>query len=131
MSPWLIRCALVMMRLLAACRNTSVRRTTGTTPLSIRSRNTSPGPTEGNWSTSPTSSRLPWAGTARSRWLISGTSTIEVSSTTSKSQSKGRLSLRVNAARAGLDFEQAVNRLGLQAGRFGEPLGRAAGRGAQ
>ena len=35
--PWLIRWALVMMRLCAACRNTSVRRTTGTAPDVIMS----------------------------------------------------------------------------------------------
>ena len=46
--PWRMRCALVMILLLAACRNTSVRRTTGTTPLSIRSRSAFPGPTEGS-----------------------------------------------------------------------------------
>ena len=36
--PRRMRCALVMIWLFAACRNTSVRRTTGTTPLSIKSR---------------------------------------------------------------------------------------------
>jgi hypothetical protein len=38
--PWLIRWALVMMRLWAACRNTSVRRTTGTAPDEMMSAST-------------------------------------------------------------------------------------------
>src|SRR6266699_1768601 len=48
------RCAFTMIWLLAAWRNTSVRRTTGTAPLAIMSASTWPGPTEGSWSTSPT-----------------------------------------------------------------------------
>ena len=54
--PWLMRWALMMIRLSAAWRNTSVSRTTGTAPMSIRSASTWPGPTEGSWSTSPTRS---------------------------------------------------------------------------
>src|ERR1035437_6585468 len=38
-----MRWALLMILLVAACRNTSVRRTTGTTPLLIRSRKALPG----------------------------------------------------------------------------------------
>ena len=90
-----------------------------------------PGPTEGNWSTSPTSSRLALGGSARSRWFISGTSTIEVSSTTSRSHSSGSASFRVKPPVAGLDFQQPVDGLGLHAGRLGQPLGGAAGGGAQ
>ena len=90
-----------------------------------------PGPTDGNWSTSPTSSRLACGGSARSRWFISSTSTIEVSSTTSRSQSSGRPSLRVKPPEAGSDFQQAVDGLGLEAGRLREPLGGAARGSAQ
>jgi hypothetical protein len=43
-----------MMRLCAACRNTSVRRTTGTAPDVMTSASTWPGPTEGSWSMPPT-----------------------------------------------------------------------------
>jgi hypothetical protein len=43
-----MRWALVMMRLCAACRNTSVKRTTGTAPEAMTSANTWPGPTEGS-----------------------------------------------------------------------------------
>ncbi len=56
MAPWLMRCALVMIRLAAAWRNTSVSRITGTAPEPITSASTWPGPTLGSWSTSPTSS---------------------------------------------------------------------------
>ena len=64
--PRRMRCAFVRMWLPAACLNTSVRRTVGTTPLSIKSPGTVPRPTDGSWSTSPT--------------------TIEVSSTTRRPQ---------------------------------------------
>ncbi len=57
----------MIIRLWAACRKTSVRRTTGTTLLSITCRSTMPGPTDGNWSISPTKSRLAFGGRARSR----------------------------------------------------------------
>jgi hypothetical protein len=46
--------ALVMIRLCAACRKTSVSRTTGTAPEPITSANTCPGPTDGSGSISPT-----------------------------------------------------------------------------
>ena len=94
--PRLIRCALVMIRLAAACRNTSVRRTTGTAPDAITSASTCPGPTEGSWSTSPTSSSAARCGTARSSACASGTSSMLVSSTTSRSHSSGRSSSRLN-----------------------------------
>jgi hypothetical protein len=42
-----------MIRLWAACLNTSVSRTTGTAPDAIMSASTWPGPTEGSWSMSP------------------------------------------------------------------------------
>src|SRR5277367_1509225 len=83
-----------MMRLSAAWRKTSVKRMTGTAPEAMMSASTCPGPTEGSWSTSPTSSSAAWSGKARSRARISGTSTIEVSSTTSRSQSSGASSVR-------------------------------------
>src|SRR5271170_4459160 len=45
-----MRWALTMIRLAAACRNTSVKRTTGAAPEPMMSARTCPGPTEGNWS---------------------------------------------------------------------------------
>jgi hypothetical protein len=42
-----------MIWLWAACRNTSVSRTTGTAPDEMTSASTWPGPTEGSWSMSP------------------------------------------------------------------------------
>src|SRR6266516_5743200 len=53
------------------------------------SASTWPGPTEGNWSTSPTTSRAAVFGTALSSACISSTSTMDVSSTMSRSQSRG------------------------------------------
>src|SRR5271154_3412992 len=57
-----MRWALMMIRLAAACRNTSVSRTTGTTPEPMMSASTCPGPTDGNWSMSPTISSAAWSG---------------------------------------------------------------------
>src|SRR6202040_2487735 len=84
-----------MMRLCAACRKTSVRRTTGTAPDEMTSANTWPGPTEGSWSMSPTIKRADLSGTALMSDCISMTSTIEASSTTSRSQSSGLSSPRL------------------------------------
>src|SRR6476660_5208935 len=53
-----------MMRLWAACRNTSVRRTTGTAPDAMMSASTWPGPTDGSWSMSPTIKSAARSGTA-------------------------------------------------------------------
>ena len=60
------------------------------------SPSTWPGPTDGSWSTSPTRISAARGGTARSSACISGTSTIDVSSTTSRSHVE-----RVRARRAG------------------------------
>ena len=129
--PWLMRWALVMIRLCAACRNTSVSRTTGTAPDAMMSASTWPGPTDGSWSMSPTISRAASSGTAFSSACISMTSTIEVSSTTRRSQSSGLLLVALEAARLGVDLEQPVDGLGLEAGRLGHALGGAAGGGAE
>ena len=59
MKPSLMRRAVLMIRLCAAWRKTSVSRTTGSTRLSMMYRSTMPGSTEGNWLTSPAKSRLP------------------------------------------------------------------------
>jgi hypothetical protein len=83
-----------MILLAAAWRNTSVKRTTGTRPLSIRSRKAFPGPTEGSWSTSPTRISAELIGIARSSAYIRRTSTIQVSSTISRSHSSGLFSSR-------------------------------------
>src|SRR5262245_187362 len=90
-----MRWALMMMRLWATCRNTSVRRTTGTAPDAMRSASTWPGPTEGSWSMSPTIKRAALSGTAFKSACISMTSTMEASSTTSRSQSSGLSSPRL------------------------------------
>src|SRR6476661_3343119 len=66
-----------MMGLWAACRNTSVRRTTGTAPDAMMSVSTWPGPTEGSWSMSPTIKRAARYGTAFMSDCISMTSTME------------------------------------------------------
>src|SRR5580700_4586140 len=90
-----MRWALMMIRLAAACRNTSVNRTTGTAPEPMMSASTCPGPTEGNWSISPTINSAALSGVAFTSACISMTSTIEASSTTSRSQSRGLSALRL------------------------------------
>src|SRR4030042_1139484 len=62
---------------------------TGSLPEAIRSRSTLPGPTEGSWSASPTSSNPAAGGSARRSWYISTVSTMEASSTISRSQPRG------------------------------------------
>ena len=85
-----------MMRLCAAWRNTLFKRTTGTASDSMMSASTRPGPTEGSWSISPTSKIAAAFGTAATRACIKGASTIEVSSTITKSHSRGLVSLNLN-----------------------------------
>src|SRR4249919_3254381 len=95
MTPWLMRWAFTMIWLCAACRNTSVRRTTGTAPDEMTSASTCPGPTEGSWSMSPTIKSAAVSGSAFMSACMSMTSTMEVSSTTSRSQSSGLSSPRL------------------------------------
>jgi hypothetical protein len=64
----------------AACRNTSVRRTTGTALDEVMSARTCPGPTEGSFSMSPTINMAALSGTAFMSTCITMTSTMEVSS---------------------------------------------------
>ena len=70
-SPWLTAWAARTIQLCPAWRKISVSRTTGTAPEAIRSASTVPGPTDGSWSTSPTSTTHAHGGTARSSWFIS------------------------------------------------------------
>src|SRR5207244_2528322 len=83
------RLALVTMPDCRAWRKILVSRTAGSDPAASRSRSTSPAPTEGSWSTSPTSSRCAPGGTALTSLLARMTSTMEVSSTTTRSASSG------------------------------------------
>src|SRR5215467_53310 len=87
--PRLMRWALTTMPDRRACRKTWVRRTRGMAPAASRSRSTSPAPTEGSWSMSPTSSRCAPAGMALTSLLARITSIIEASSATTRSASRG------------------------------------------
>ena len=84
-SPLTILCALVTIRLCCACLKISLSLTTGIIPLSIRSPRTFPGPTDGSWSESPTSTSLHPRGRARITLSKIKVSTIETSSTISAS----------------------------------------------
>ena len=85
--------ALRMMADCSACRNTSRRNTVSIFLLRIRSENTFPAPTEGNWSASPTStSRVPER-SARSSAENRDTSTMLISSTMTASASNGSFSV--------------------------------------
>ncbi len=84
------------MALVRAWRKISSRRTTGTAPESMRSASTAPGPTEGSWSRSPTSTSRPSVGRASSRAWNSSMSTIEVSSTMTASPSSREPAFRLN-----------------------------------
>ena len=61
----------------------------GTAPLRIKSENRLPGPTDGSWSGSPTSTRRQSPRRAERRAAIRGTSTMETSSTMTASTSRG------------------------------------------
>ena len=125
--PALIRCALTTIPDCWACRKILVSRTTGSDPAASRSRSTSPAPTEGSWSTSPTSSRCAPGATALMSLLARITSTIEVSSTTTRSASSGFVGVEGRlTARA--QRQQPVDGGRLVPGQLGEPLGRPAGR---
>src|SRR4051812_24127215 len=126
--PALIRWALVMIRLSAACRNTSVSRTTGTMPEPMMSASTCPGPTEGSWSTSPTRITAEPFRTALRVAARIGTSTMLVSSRTSRVQSSGFSSVRLKPPPAG---SNSSNRWIVLASSLGHPLGRPPGGGGQ
>ena len=84
-----MRCALMMIRLSAAWRKISVSRTTGMTPEAMMSASTWPGPDRRQLVDIADKDQRRSSGIALSSACISGTSTIEVSSTTSRSQSSG------------------------------------------
>lgn len=73
----------------AAWRKISVSRTVGMRSETMMSASTAPGPTEGNWSTSPTRRTAALSGMARSNCDIKATSTIETSSTMTTSARSG------------------------------------------
>src|SRR5437773_8243447 len=113
-----------MMRLCAACRNTSVRRTTGTAPDEMTSASTWPGPSEGSWSMSPTIKRAALSGIAFMSDCISMTSTMEVDD---QEVAVERVILAaLESATLGIDLQQPMDGLGLEPGRFGHALGGAA-----
>src|SRR5271166_3537125 len=118
-----MRWAFMMIRLAAACRNTSVKRTTGTAPEPMMSVSTCPGPTDGSWSISPTMS------SARDRsyqrllqYDIDHRSLIDHEQITIE----GIAGVAFEPAAPGIDLEQPVDGLGLDARRFGHALRRAA-----
>src|SRR6185437_15212527 len=126
-----MRCALVMMRLWAACRKTSVRRTTGTAPDEMTSASTWPGPIEGSWSMSPTIKRAALSGTAfMSAWHqhdIDHGGLVDYQQVTVE-----RIVVTaLEAAALGVDLEHSVNGLRVGAGRLGHTFRSAAGRSAQ
>ena len=87
--PALIRCALTTTPDCWACRKMVVSRTRGMVSAASTSRSTSPAPTEGSWSTSPTSSRCAPGGTALISLLARIRSSMLASSTTIRSASNG------------------------------------------
>ncbi len=94
-SPATILWALEMMRLCMDCRKTSFNCTVGNIPAAIRSPSTFPAPTDGSWSLSPTSISLHPMGRARSTLSKTYASTMDISSITRHSHSKGLRSLRL------------------------------------
>ena len=91
--PWLTWWAFMTMALSRAWRKISVSRTAGTRPLRSRSESRLPGPTEGSWSGSPTSTSRQSPRRADNRADMSSMSTMDVSSTMTASASSGSVSL--------------------------------------
>ena len=121
----------MMIQLAAACRNTSVRRTTGTTSDPITSANTCPGPTDGNWSISPT---IESRGVVRYRFHkrlhqqdVDHRGLVDYE----QIAIKGIVSVAFKSAALGIDFQEPVDRLRLDARGLGHALGRAASVGAE
>ena len=113
-----------------ACRKIFVSRTTGSVPAAIRSRSTSPAPTEGSWSTSPTSSRCAPGGDGLDELVREDH--VDHRGLVDHDQVRVQRVVGVEGrVAAGLQLEQPVDGRGLVAGQLGEPLGGAAGRGGQ
>ena len=127
MAPWLIRWALVMIRLAAACRKTSVNRTTGTAPEAMTSASTCPGPTEGSWSMSPTISSAALSGDRLHQRLHQHD--VDHGGLVDHQQIAVErvVGVAFEAAALGVDLKQPVDGLRLEAGRLGHALGGAAG----
>ena len=95
-----------------------------------RSRSTSPAPTEGSWSTSPTSSRCAPGGIALTSLLARIRSSMEASSTTTRSASSG-LSRSKRGVPAGPQLQQPVHGGGRVPGQLGQPFRGPPGRRGQ
>src|SRR3979411_2292713 len=106
-----------MMRLCAACRNTSVKRTTGTAPDPMMSASTWPGPTEGSWSISPTISNDARFGNRLEQSVHQQQVAVE-----------RMLAVSFEATAFGVHLEQPVDRLGRVPRRLLQPLGGASSR---
>ena len=89
--PEFTLCALSIILLLAACLNILSSTITFILPDAIMSLSILPGPTEGSWSTSPTSTSFVPSYTAISKYFISAKSIIDVSSTITTSASIGSI----------------------------------------
>ena len=90
--PWFTAWALVIILLLCAWRKIVVRRDTFTVLELIISSKILPGPTEGNWSTSPTKITILLSGIARSKECIKEVSIIDDSSIIKTSSVNGSVS---------------------------------------
>src|SRR5271168_4444657 len=119
------------MRLAAACRNTSVSRTTGTAPESMMSANTCPGPTEGSWSISPTISSAELSGVALHQSLHQHDVDHRGLVDDQQIAIEGIVGVALEPAALGIDLQEPMDRLGLDAGRLGHPFGGAARGGAE
>src|SRR3954463_4538410 len=142
--PALTACAARTMSERAAWRKISVRRTTGTTPDSIRSSSTRPGPTGASWSTSPTSRTCvrgptaPSSGSARRgdshrAWQRAGAAHRQHRPRVDDEEvgAGDRVARAAGEALAGDVLEQPVDRARLGAGQLAQPPRGLAGRGAE
>ena len=95
------------------------------------SARTCPGPTDGSWSISPTISSAASSGTAFSKRLHQHDIDHRRLVDDQQIAVERIVGVALEAAALGIDLQQPMDRLGLDARRFGHALGRAAGRGAE
>ena len=120
--PWLMRWAVVMMRLCAACRNTSVSRTTGMAPEEITSARTCPVP-QGKLVDIANDQQSGGGGYGFYDRLhqhdVHHGGLVDNQQVAIESIVVAAL----EPSRLGVDFKQPVDSFGFKAGRLGHPLG--------
>src|SRR6185312_5085929 len=128
MTPWLMRCAFTMIWIRAACRNTSVKRTTGTAPDEMTSAQDLAGSNRGKLVDVANDQKGGLVGYCLHERLhqhdIDHRGLVDNQQVTIERV----VVATFEAATLRVDLQQPVDGLGLEAGRLGHTFGGAAGR---